>query len=219
MTIDVTFEEVKSAVENSGTYSEIARKLFGDDSYSKREKVKKLIDEYNLEFVHKSEKKNFCLNCGKEIDGKNKGRKKFCSSSCAASYNNKNRKEKHYCEHCGKELKNKRNKYCSVKCQKEHEYEQNIQKWKDGVDDGWTGKQASLKPYIKRYLLEKHNYKCEKCGWGEKNPKTNEVPLQVHHIDGDCKNNKEENLQLLCPNCHSLTETFGRLNENSSRKR
>ena len=24
----------------------------------------------------------------------------------------------------------------------------------------------------------------------------------VHHIDGNCTNNKEENLQLLCPNCH-----------------
>ena len=27
----------------------------------------------------------------------------------------------------------------------------------------------------------------------------------------DCTNNKEENLQLFCPNCHSLTETFGNL--------
>ena len=61
--------------------------------------------------------------------------------------------------------------------------------------------------------------KCEKCGWGEKNPITNTTPLQIHHIDGNCKNNKEENLQLLCPNCHSLTETFGRLNKNSTRKR
>lgn len=30
-------------------------------------------------------------------------------------------------------------------------------------------------------------------------------------------NNKEENLQLLCPNCHSLTENFGSSNKNSSR--
>ena len=30
----------------------------------------------------------------------------------------------------------------------------------------------------------------------------------IHHIDGDYKNNNEDNLQLICPNCHSLTETY-----------
>lgn len=30
-------------------------------------------------------------------------------------------------------------------------------------------------------------------------------------------NNKEENLELLCPNCHSLTDNFGALNKNSTR--
>ena len=39
----------------------------------------------------------------------------------------------------------------------------------------------------------------------------------MHHIDGDCTNNKMENLQLLCPNCHSLTSNFGSLNKNSKR--
>jgi predicted HNH restriction endonuclease len=27
--------------------------------------------------------------------------------------------------------------------------------------------------------------------------------LQLHHIDGNRENNKEENLTLLCPNCHT----------------
>lgn len=48
--------------------------------------------------------------------------------------------------------------------------------------------------------------KCEKCGnteWlGEK------IPLQLHHIDGNKYNNELKNLQLLCPNCHSLTENW-----------
>ena len=30
-------------------------------------------------------------------------------------------------------------------------------------------------------------------------------------------NNSEENLQLLCPNCHSLTENFGSRNINCTR--
>jgi len=62
-----------------------------------------------------------------------------------------------------------------------------------------------------------HN-KCEKCGWGEINPITNRIPLEVHHIDGDCTNNRIENLQLLCPNCHSLTSNFGSVNRGKSKR-
>ena len=66
---------------------------------------------------------------------------------------------------------------------------------------------------MRNYLLKKHNYKCEKCGWGEINIFTNRVPLQIHHIDGNSENNVESNLQVLCPNCHSLTENFGSRNK------
>jgi len=34
------------------------------------------------------------------------------------------------------------------------------------------------------------------------------IKLQVHHIDGDNTNNLVENLQLLCPNCHSYTDSW-----------
>jgi 5-methylcytosine-specific restriction endonuclease McrA len=34
------------------------------------------------------------------------------------------------------------------------------------------------------------------------------INLEVHHIDGDRTNNSLENLQLLCPNCHSYTTNF-----------
>ena len=65
--------------------------------------------------------------------------------------------------------------------------------------------------------MEKHDSKCQKCGWSEKNETTGNIPLEIHHIDGDCCNNSEENLQLLCPNCHSLTPNYGSLNKNSKR--
>lgn len=34
------------------------------------------------------------------------------------------------------------------------------------------------------------------------------IPLQLHHIDGNKLNNKIENIMLLCPNCHSLTDNW-----------
>ncbi|MEU4731650.1 HNH endonuclease [Streptomyces sp. NPDC023588] len=34
------------------------------------------------------------------------------------------------------------------------------------------------------------------------------LPLEVDHIDGDWRNNLRENLRLLCPNCHSTTDTY-----------
>ena len=38
------------------------------------------------------------------------------------------------------------------------------------------------------------------------------VNLELHHCDGDKSNNKLDNLQLLCPNCHSYTENYGSKN-------
>lgn len=34
------------------------------------------------------------------------------------------------------------------------------------------------------------------------------IPLEIHHIDGDNTNHKLDNLQLLCPNCHALTDNY-----------
>lgn len=34
------------------------------------------------------------------------------------------------------------------------------------------------------------------------------LPLEVDHIDGDWRNNLADNLRLLCPNCHSTTDTY-----------
>ena len=49
------------------------------------------------------------------------------------------------------------------------------------------------------------NY-CENC-------KTKEwmglpVPLEIHHVNGINTDNRLENLQLLCPNCHALTNNY-----------
>lgn len=118
-----------------------------------------------------------------------------------------------YCLYCGNELDKKKNKYCSLQCQMDFQHNQYISRWKNGLEDGLRGEyQISL--HIRRYLFDKYENKCAQCGWGEINNFTNCVPLEVHHIDGDYKNNNEQNLLLLCPNCHSLTETYKALNKN-----
>ena len=49
-------------------------------------------------------------------------------------------------------------------------------------------------------------YRCEKCGRTEWEGVS--IPLQLHHINGNHDDNRLENLQMLCPNCHALTDTY-----------
>lgn len=60
----------------------------------------------------------------------------------------------------------------------------------------------------KGVLLKERGHKCEKCNNTEWLGKP--ITIQLEHKDGNHFNNEKENLQLLCPNCHSQTETFNR---------
>ena len=90
--------------------------------------------------------------------------------------------------------------------------------WKKGELDGSRGKTATAH-WLRDYLLEKYDYKCSSCGWGETNTFTGKIPLELEHIDGDFTNNKEENLTIVCPNCHSLTATYKGANKKQGRPR
>ena len=138
------------------------------------------------------------------------------------------------CIDCGKPLYRRPSElikwkrvYC-MKCQKLHmndaakvkndsQYINYIAKWKAGQVDGMKGK-YQISSHIVRYLREKFGSKCSKCGWNEVNPYTGKIPLETEHIDGNFRNNKEENLDLLCPNCHSLTPTYKGANKGKGRK-
>jgi len=66
------------------------------------------------------------------------------------------------------------------------------------------------------YLLDKFGA-CVMCGWAERNPVTGKIPLHIDHIDGDWRNNRPENLRVLCPNHHALTANYGALNRGNGR--
>ncbi|MBO7435913.1 HNH endonuclease [bacterium] len=60
-----------------------------------------------------------------------------------------------------------------------------------------------LREHYKKTMMISH---CEKCGletW-----QGQPIPLEIHHINGINTDNRLENLQLLCPNCHALTNNY-----------
>lgn len=66
-------------------------------------------------------------------------------------------------------------------------------------------------------LISLRGHRCENCGlekWLGK-----EITLEVHHLNGNHLNNEQENLQLLCPNCHSYTENWRGKNIQSQDKK
>ncbi|MGM9531060.1 HNH endonuclease [Intestinibacter sp.] len=119
------------------------------------------------------------------------------------------------CPYCGKDILGK-SEYCSTDCRTKYKRKIYIEKWKSGEYSGVIGKD-DIALAIRDYIKSKYNNSCQICGWNKINPYTGLVPLNIHHIDGNCLNNKEDNLQLLCPNCHSLTENFGSRNKNCTR--
>lgn len=121
------------------------------------------------------------------------------------------------CPNCHNDVLTRNNTYCSFKCKTEYEYNQYIQRWKSGQVDGTRYKGEASSIFVRKYLQEKYGNKCCKCGWCEMNIFTEKIPLHIHHIDGNWKNNIEENLELLCPNCHSLTSSYGSMNKGNGR--
>lgn len=121
------------------------------------------------------------------------------------------------CKNCGCELGKKQKVYCSATCQCEYQYKTYIERWKQGEETGLKGKYQTSN-YLRRYLHEKYKGKCCKCSWSEINPYTGNIPLEISHLDGDFSNNKEENLELVCPNCHSLEPTTKGANRGNGRK-
>lgn len=119
------------------------------------------------------------------------------------SVSRKRHKETFTCLHCGGIFsynKASLNKYCSMECSRAKLKNTRYLKLEESGKGG---------PSIcKTYLIEKFGNICSICGqiplWNNK-----KLVLQLDHIDGNSDNNFPYNIRLLCPNCHTQTETFG----------
>lgn len=157
-----------------------------------------------------------CEECSSEFETTDR-RKRFCNRSCSAKFNNKG-VTRHgvpssSCLRCGVKTVPYRNKsgYCSTSCRQEHEIEQ----WLAGNLSGcWKYSYAA---YVRRWLERKTNTSCEACGFNTLRTDGTNI-LQVDHIDGNWENNRPENVRLLCPNCHAMTDNWGAKNMGNGRK-
>ena len=159
---------------------------------------------------------SYCKTCNSTLPYKVKNNK-FCSNSCSAIYNNTNKSrisktnKVNICQECNSTFEfNHRssNKFCSIECSK-----LNIKrKFKERFDLGLLKERST----IKKYIIKRDSYKCSECDISEWNNKP--ICLELDHIDGNPDNNMPENFRLLCPNCHSQTESYGAKNKGYGRK-
>ncbi|MBI4744721.1 MAG: HNH endonuclease [Actinobacteria bacterium] len=147
--------------------------------------------------------KRKCVICGKEFFIKKfhaeKGWGKLCSINCRAEAQRNGIWLK--CENCGKNIyrtprdfKKSKSKrfFCSVSCHCSWE-NKNVRCGANAPN--WIAGENAYRDLLRRNkVLEK----CKRCGAKD------ERILTVHHKDGNRKNNKIENLEWLCWNCHCI---------------
>lgn len=153
-----------------------------------------------------------CLECGTIFDSLESDNRKFCSHSCSS----KTKKKFKNCLVCQKEI-GKGSKFCSNTCFSINNMNDSFREIEIGNTEFKNTGVIINRKRIKKYLIFKYGNKCMECGWCKINKKTGNVPIQMEHIDGNSENNSLDNLKLLCPNCHSLTSTYGSLNNGNGR--
>lgn len=72
-----------------------------------------------------------------------------------------------------------------------------------------VGRRRTSRNHLKKRLLQEglKTNQCEICGLTEWLDKP--LSMQLHHVNGDGSDNRLENIEFLCANCHSQTDTYG----------
>jgi len=142
---------------------------------------------------------NFCFKCGKETQNV-----KYCSRSCAASINNTQPKRKleGRCVKCSCLIKSSR-KYCKT-CRtlelgaKDMTLQQAIYE-KHHRSSAYALVRARARNSEKAKSIKC----CEKCGWSNHVEVCHKIPISNFSLTTLLSEiNSEENLLILCPNCH-----------------
>ena len=153
-----------------------------------------------------------CLFCSKGIPYKNR-KNSFCNQSCGAKHRHSTvtvRSKKSACFMCGKIINPCKSGLCSFCFSERRRTETRSERDRILTGGGYLAAHAT-----RVHLIEKFGHKCSDCGLTEW--KGEPVPLDVHHSDGNYKNNTFDNLRLLCKNCHGITDSFGARNRGNGR--
>lgn len=151
-----------------------------------------------------------CTECDKSLDYE-KRHNKFCSKSCAATFNNKQRESTlPFCLNgCGNRVKRSVAVYCSNNCQQRHREQEIYNQWKLGEHVECSHRTC------RSVLINFEGRRCSVCNKDEWNG--SEIPIELDHIDGNYENNSYSNLRLICPNCHAQTDTYKGKNSGKGR--
>lgn len=134
----------------------------------------------------------------------------YCSKKCSASIVNKMKiKQRSNCPNCGKIIQNLKSKFCCRECAFEYSHKnRTLERFNKGL--------IKTRGTLSIILIKLRGNKCEICS--NENWLGEPIKLQVHHIDGNPSNDMPLNLQLVCPNCHSFTDSYGGKNKGNGRK-
>lgn len=163
-----------------------------------------------MEFIDKSGRKRTgieakCLTCGLAFGTRVDQPQKYCSRQCRDEA--RTNREELVCDCCSKKFFRKKSglkysrsgfRFCSLECKNKS---QRIGGITEIMPPHYGTSTADRDPRIYRRIFKSEwgadNLNCMRCGYSEF-----ECGIDIHHLDGDSRNNEKSNLVSLCSPCH-----------------